>query len=163
MCFWNKLYGSWCCWWYLLLLLLYFRVDLYCARSADISPEADIVVLFIVAVFVVVMDVVLSTTSRFCWLIKDQFCSHRNPTCSLVYSLLTDRSVFLQQILFHTFTNHLEPHRVSFSQIDFKLQWPTGSVLPFEGELCQRRPTFGQSPPSTPLPGVAILYFPVCI
>ena len=41
-------------------------MDLYCARSADISPEADIVVLFIVAFFVVVMDVVLSTTSRFC-------------------------------------------------------------------------------------------------
>ena len=157
MCF-EKNYGSWCCWWYLLLLLLYFRVDLYCARSADISPEADIVVLFIVAVFFVVMDVVLSTTSRFCWLIKDQFCSHRNPTCSLPIC-------FWKQILFHTFTNHLdvEPHRVSFSQIDFKLQRPTGSVLPFEGELCQRRPTFGQSPPSTPLPGVAILYFRVCI
>ena len=38
---------------HLLVLLLYCRVDLYCAKSAEISPEADIVVVAIVVVNVV--------------------------------------------------------------------------------------------------------------
>ena len=51
---------------HLLLLLLYCRVDLYCAKSADISPDADIVVLsssvlFLFLVVVVVVVVYFST------------------------------------------------------------------------------------------------------
>ena len=144
---------------HLLLLLLYCRVDLYCAKSADISPDADIVVLSSSVLFLFLVVVYFSTCGFIVAGLVLGFSKHALTSMFWMLTLVIAQSG-CRPSKYEQIVSHFDKVAVDIGRL---------AVFCHRGGNCVKPATFGQSTSySTPLRegacwGELSTFFHICL